>query len=542
MITPRQPRARDIQFSGYAGRYRLEPLVEHEHAGIGDRRSDRHDAPGSGRTVSADRGHRGPDRRLGRPVQIDGLSCDRSHHRRQRRREHIAAHEHAQPPDQAGLRGQHRLPQRGSALHDGRAGLAGQLGQRAWIAYFGAPGHDHARARRERQVELEDVNVERHGGDGEHPVRGRHPDPLSHRGEEVHHPLVRDHHALRGPRRPRGVRHVGRILRCQRGLAENLAACRRVDLEHGDSGRQVRRARHHGRRRQHARWRRVAQDERDPLRRVLRIHRQVRRPGLQHRQQPGHQGDRPVEQHRHHPLRSRSPPRQERGQPSRGRVQLGVTQVSVPAADRHRVGGPRRLGREQLGHRDRGHLTRGVVPLGHDLVPLRLGQQLHPVQRDGRVTGDGRQHGDQPPHDQPRGRGAEQVGRRDQHPVQPGGPAVVEDLGDREIQVIPGRRVTGRQHGGVHAGQVQYRRGGVLHRQHHLEQRMPGQRPDRIQHLDQLLERHILLRQGGQPRLPHPPEQLSERGVSGRVGAQNQRVDEEPDLVLQRLIAPAGDR
>jgi hypothetical protein len=81
-----------------------------------------------------------------------------------------------------------------------------------------------------------------------------------------------------------------------------------------------------------------------------------------------------------------------------------------------------------------------------------------------------------------------------------------------------------------------------LERQHHLEQRMPRQRPRRIEHLDQPLERQLLVAIGRKVAAPHPPDQLAEAWLPRGVGAQHQRVDEEPDQIVQRRIGAARDR
>ena len=81
-----------------------------------------------------------------------------------------------------------------------------------------------------------------------------------------------------------------------------------------------------------------------------------------------------------------------------------------------------------------------------------------------------------------------------------------------------------------------------LKRQHHLEQRMPRQRPRRVEHLDQPLERQLLVAIGRKVAAPHPADQLTEARVARGVGAQHQRVDEEPDQIVQRRIAAARDR
>ena len=76
-----------------------------------------------------------------------------------------------------------------------------------------------------------------------------------------------------------------------------------------------------------------------------------------------------------------------------------------------------------------------------------------------------------------------------------------------------------------------------LKRQHHLEQRMPRQRARRIEHLHQPLERQIGMAIGRKVAAPHPADQLGKARVARGVGAQHQRVDEEPDQIVQRRIA-----
>ena len=49
-----------------------------------------------------------------------------------------------------------------------------------------------------------------------------------------------------------------------------------------------------------------------------------------------------------------------------------------------------------------------------------------------------------------------------------------------------------------------------LERQHHLEQRMPRQRARRVEHLDQPLERQLLVAVGRKVAAPHPADQLAE--------------------------------
>ncbi|PPS71806.1 hypothetical protein BZZ08_07159 [Streptomyces sp. MH60] len=85
-------------------------------------------------------------------------------------------------------------------------------------------------------------------------------------------------------------------------------------------------------------------------------------------------------------------------------------------------------------------------------------------------------------------------------------------------------------------------RTGVVEVQHRLEEGVPGQRAFRVDGLDQPLERHVLVGVGGEVGRPHPLQQLREGGVPGDVGAQHQRVHEEADQIVQRVVGAAGDR
>ncbi len=67
---------------------------------------------------------------------------------------------------------------------------------------------------------------------------------------------------------------------------------------------------------------------------------------------------------------------------------------------------------------------------------------------------------------------------------------------------------------GREPGQVTAGRAPVLEGEHHLEQRVPRQRPLGVQLLDEPLERHVLVRVRREVGLAHPGEQLAE--ASGR--------------------------
>src|SRR5712691_9267530 len=71
---------------------------------------------------------------------------------------------------------------------------------------------------------------------------------------------------------------------------------------------------------------------------------------------------------------------------------------------------------------------------------------------------------------------------------------------------------------------------------------MPRQRPRRVDNLNQPLERKLLVAVGRQIGRPHPPNQLPHARIARRVGAQHQRVDEEPDQIVQRRVGASRYR
>jgi hypothetical protein len=91
-------------------------------------------------------------------------------------------------------------------------------------------------------------------------------------------------------------------------------------------------------------------------------------------------------------------------------------------------------------------------------------------------------------------------------------------------------------------GHVEVRHRDVLEDERDLEDGRAGQVAARLQLLDDALERQLLVGQRAQAHLPHPGQQLPERGVAGQVGTQRERVDEEPDQPLDLGSLAPRDR
>ncbi len=172
-----------------------------------------------------------------------------------------------------------------------------------------------------------------------------------------------------------------------------------------------------------------------------------------------------------------------------------------------------------------------------------VGQDRQIAYREVRVGRGRGEQTDQAVGHRPHGLGLEQVGGVLDRAVQTVRTAVLGVLlGEEEGQVEFGcvRADVLADH--LETGHAEVSARGVRERQHHLEQRVVGERPGRVEHLDQSLERHVLVGVRGQVGGADAVEQLGEGGVARHVGAQHQGVDEEPDEVVERLVGPSGDR
>ena len=63
-----------------------------------------------------------------------------------------------------------------------------------------------------------------------------------------------------------------------------------------------------------------------------------------------------------------------------------------------------------------------------------------------------------------------------------------------------------------------------------------------VHRVDHGVEGDVLVLERREVHGTYPDEELGERRVTGVVGAEHQRVDEEPDELLERLVGPTGDR
>ncbi|CAM5663228.1 hypothetical protein KAURM247S_08244 [Kitasatospora aureofaciens] len=511
-----QARARDVQLTGHAGRHRPQPLVQHVHPGVDDRPADRRHARAGRERVAHGRAHRG----LGGTVGVDHPAPGRPAGHQLRR---------ARLPRHDQLRHRHRALRQG--CDDGRRhGHVGDREVRVRQRGDRIPGRGQHQGRAAQQggVDLRHRGVEARRGELEHPAVGIDREPLDLPGHQARHTAVGDHDALGAAGGARGVDHIGRVPDVERDLRIGV---RPVSFAH--------------RRRvvDHQRRTGVRQHEVDPRPRIRRVHRQVRRPGLQHAQDGHHGFHRPRKRHRDQLLRPHAPGDQRMREPVRPRVQLAVRQFHIATDEGNRVRRRRHLPLEGLRHRDGAHLAGGRVALFQQPVPLLGVEEVDAADRLLRVGGDGlQQERPTPDHGLDR-RAVEQVGGVLRRADDPGRAAVRAKLLDQaQPEVELGGSGGHRVGGDLQARQREPAHRGVLHGQDGLEERVVGQRPGRVQHLHQVLERHVLMRVRRQRRLPHPAQQLHEARITARVRPQHQRVHEEPDQFVQRLVGPARDR
>ncbi|EYF04584.1 Hypothetical protein CAP_4404 [Chondromyces apiculatus DSM 436] len=359
---------------------------------------------------------------------------------------------------------------------------------------------------------------------------------------------VADHHALGGARRARGVDHVRRVLRQHHsvGVPVGLLHQRRArgNVVHHQPGRGVTGQGSRGRLVAGQQQRRtgVCQHEGDPRGRVLRIYRQVRRSCLQHGHDRDHQLRRTRQRQRHDLLGAHPSRTQHVRQPVGAGVQLRVRQPLVLEHQRHCSRGCLDLRLEQDGERGRDHRLRRGVARHQQFVAL-----LRREQRDAadRLVGVG--HGclqqAYPAREQRFDRAEiEAIGGVFEVAAEALRATVrATQLGETEAQVELGRARAGRHDRDLEAGEIERARRNVLHRQEHLEERMMCQRSGRVEDLDQVLERHVLVGVRAERRLAHPAEELPEGGVARGVGAQHQGVHEEADEIFQRPVHAPGD-
>ena len=173
---------------------------------------------------------------------------------------------------------------------------------------------------------------------------------------------VRDRHPLRDTGGPRGVNEVGDIVgarrrQCDAGSTRHHAVIHIDDRQAMpiQPGRQISGADRGDRAG-------VGKHEPDPLRRRRRIDRQIRRPGLEHRQNRRDRLRRTVKQQRHTPPRARTSSGQPLRQPISSLIEFRIRHRVALKGHRHRLGHARHLRIPQHRNRHRRRRRPGSTP------------------------------------------------------------------------------------------------------------------------------------------------------------------------------------
>ncbi len=390
-VAPRQAVAADAELARRSQGYRPQLAVQHPDAGIGDRPPQRH-APAfrDGLDVVADRERRA----LGRAVAVEhpvaGLALlQRFPH--PARRQRLAAGQQVPHPAKAPRRLPHDLVEKRRG-QEARRDVPPPHGlpQRGRRQHHVARKDHRRRAGQQRPPDLEGGGVE--GGVRE--MRRPVPRPQAHVVGVQHQPVdrpVRHGHALRPPRRARGVEHVGQGVAaplrrnlfpawiCGQGR-QRQDACLLWDRPQDDSHRGAA----------------VLQQVAAALGGVRGIERHVEAAGLEHPEHAGDQLRRALQVERHRHLGAAPPPdpppdphsAQVPRQAARAPVQLGVGHLPAIPEHGRRLRRPRRGLLEDAVHRHLPGVRRlGAAPIREELAALRLGQQRQVAERQRGIGG-----------------------------------------------------------------------------------------------------------------------------------------------------------
>ena len=346
VIATRDAIAPDVELPRYPNRDRLAVLVEHVQRCIGDRPAQLWRP-----VIRTEREHRGPHRRLGRPVHVP----KRVSPRQQLLGEHVwqclAAADDLQRVAAFPASVDQHLPGGGSGLHERGLRPREPVGQVDAVESRLAR-HDHEpSAGRQRQVPVRNRKIEcRRGQAGQHIVRGKSRS-LPHVGDEVGDRAMCDLDALRLPGRAGRVDDVCELFRIDLDperlvtlLGEHCPVTveaqdlRTAGIDHAHVSLLCQ---------QHRRLR-VGQHELLTLGRIGRLDRHVRRAGFEHAEHCNEQIHRAVEADPDKRPRLHAQTSEPAGKLIRATVELAVRDPHVAGDDGDRLRRALRLLGEQL--------------------------------------------------------------------------------------------------------------------------------------------------------------------------------------------------
>ncbi len=282
---------------------------------------------------------------------------------------------------------------------------------------------------------------------------------------------------------------------------------------------------------------RVLEHEVQALTGVGRVQRDVGAPGLEHAEQADDEVERALQAQGHARVGADALGSQFMGELVGARVQLTVAQRQLAEAQGLGVRGSRGLGLERF--MDAGGILEGcggVVPLDQHLPLLGGAHQRQQGDALARFADGGFQDHAQVARHASGGGRIEQVGvvpERADETLGAGSQRQRQlELRDAARGVYSGERQAGEGERGLRQ---------VLQDEQHLEERRAAHVSRGLEHLDQLLEGHVLVAVGAERRLSHLTEQRHEGVLLGDACAQGQGVDEEADESLGLRAVAACD-
>ncbi|SAL06820.1 hypothetical protein AWB78_08264 [Caballeronia calidae] len=161
----------DIKLADRARRHQFAVHIEQVDPRIGDRAADGNGGAGQHACCGIERATGGPDRGLGRPVQIEQRSNLGGEAGCQLTGQRFAAAQGGEAGASLPLRVQQHAPCRRRGLHDADVELLDDRLQRGGIACIAASRQQQHGPCSQRQKQLESGDVESDGGEGEHALR-----------------------------------------------------------------------------------------------------------------------------------------------------------------------------------------------------------------------------------------------------------------------------------------------------------------------------------------------------------------------------------
>lgn len=396
-------------------------------------------------------------------------------------------------------------------------------------------------ADRERRevVLLGEIEAER--GHHEHAVARVDPEVRDEPVQHVEEAAMADGGGLRPPGRPRGVDDVAEIVidhAGQTGCRRRARLARdRVALVVDDDPPR-------GAATEPRALRGAADHDADPgvldheghaLRRVVRIDRNIGRACLQHAVDRDHRVDRALQAQTDPGAAAHPDAGEVVRELVRPSIELRVGHALGARHDGERVRRRARLALEQLVLIQLRNLAARPLP-DLELGALGRGQHRQRVQRRVRVLDDRREQRAVVP-DHPRDRRV--IEQRRAVLDSPAQPAIGLDERDRQLELRGARHRLGRR---IEADISGLERRHVLERKEHLKQGISRLAAIRPHHLDELLERHVLMRVGVERRVADLPQQRAKRHPERDLGPQHQRVHEATDDALELGPGAVGDR